>query len=126
MKRLILGLTVALALACALVSRPGGGLVLVAQSLPYTLTVTWDASPDTGVASYNCALDGVFKVSVTAPALTCSFPVTTLGAHTVSVTAVNPTAIPTESAAGPCAAPLPSTCAFTLRQPSPATGIKVR
>lgn len=90
-------------------------VTLQAQTLPYTLTVAWDASPD--AATYSCFLDGVVqKTGVTG--LQCSFPVSTLGAHTVAVTAVNPSSVPPESA--------PASLAFTLRNPAAPGGIKVR
>ncbi len=90
------------------------GRVLIAQSLPYTLTVAWNASTD--AASYNCYLDGVKMTNVTG--LTCSFPVTSLGNHNVGVTSVNPAFVPNESA--------PGSLAFTLKSPNAPTGINVK
>jgi hypothetical protein len=128
--RVSLGVLVAAIIACATIVPPTsiptpGVVVIEAQSLPYTLTVTWTASTDTGVTGYNCYLDSALMVA-NATATTCQFAVTALGAHTVKVTAVNPTAIPSESSGGECAPPLPTSCAFTLRQPTPASSVKVK
>lgn len=122
----VFGVIVACATVVPPTSIPWPAVVVIeAQSLPYTLTATWTASPDTGVTSYNCYLDGTLMITV-GNVTSCQFAVPTLGPHTVGVTAVNPTAIPTESAPGGCAAPLPTTCGFTLKQPSPASGVKVK
>ncbi len=121
MKRRLWLLTIALILyACATVGKPPipvpGVLVLEAQTLPYTLTVAWNASPD--AATYNCYLDGVKMTAVPGTALTCQFPVSTTGLHTVGVTAVNPAFVPSESAQG--------SLAFSLKTPAPPTGLSVK
>lgn len=93
-------------------------VVLYAQTLPYTLTVSWSASTD-AAATYNCYLDGVLQVTGTSPtALSCQFPVPTLGSHTVGVTATDPANVPAEST--------PSTLAFTLKQTPGPSGVKVK
>lgn len=91
-----------------------GEAVVFAQTLPYTLTVTWNVDPD--ATSYRCLLDGVAQTVVTAT--TCQFPVTAKGAHTVGVTAINPAFVPSESA--------PGTLAFTLQTPAAPAGIGVK
>lgn len=101
-----------IAIACA--TAISGGRVIIAQTLPYTLTVTWNAATD--AASYNCYLDNVKMTNVTTT--TCSFPVATLGAHVVGVTSFNDTFVPNES--------VPATLNFTLKQPSPPAGVKVK
>lgn len=114
MKKIIIFLIATIIIGCATIIPNLGVSVINAQTLPYTLTVAWDASAD--AASYNCYLDGVQKINVTTT--TCSFPVTALGAHVVGVTAVNPTFVPNES--------VPTNLSFTLKQPSPAANIKVK
>ena len=121
MKRLFLALIVLGLVACSLIfTKPPisipGMVTVYAQTLPYALTVTWTASPD-GV-TYNCKLDGVQVATGTQAGLTCAFPVTTLGAHTVSVTTVNPAFVPPESA--------PATLTFTLKQPVAPTSVRVK
>lgn len=101
-----------IAIACA--TAIGTSRVIIAQTLPYTLTVTWNAATD--AASYNCYLDNVKMTNVTTT--TCSFPVATLGAHVVGVTSFNDTFVPNEST--------PATLNFTLKQPSPPAGVKVK
>ena len=113
MKRIVLLIIIAALIACA--SLIPKITVIQAQSLPYTLQVAWDVV--TQATTYNCYLDGTQVVTATA-ALTCSFPVATLGSHTVGVTAVNPTFVPPESAQ--------ATLTFTLSAPNKPTNIKVK
>jgi hypothetical protein len=90
-------------------------MVLSAQTLPYPLTVEWDASPD--AATYTCYLDGTAVVTgVTA--LTCTMPVAAAGPHTVAVTAVNPAFVPAESA--------PVSLSFKLQAPTSAKSVRVK
>jgi hypothetical protein len=92
--------------------------VVYAQSLPYTLTVAWTAPVGVAPTSvYNCYLDGVVAVANVA-ALTCQFPVATLGAHTVGVTTFDTTFVPNESTQ--------TQLSFTLKQPLAPTAIKVK
>lgn len=85
-----------------------------AQTLPYTITIGWDASVD--AVDYNCYLDNVKQNTVTG--LTCSFPIPTLGAHVVGVTAHNDTYVPSESAQ--------ATLNITLKQPAKPGNVKVK
>ncbi len=119
--RVSLAVLITAILACATIVPPTsvatpGVAVLEAQTLPYTLTVAWNASPD--AATYNCYLDGVKMTAVPGTALTCQFPVSTTGLHTVGVTAVNPAFVPSESAQG--------SLAFSLKTPTPPTGLSVK
>lgn len=115
MKKILLSLSaISIGCAIALTSTLAPKRVIVAQSLPYTLTVSWTASPD--AVTYNCYLDGVLKTNVTTSP--CQYPVATLGAHTAGVTAVNPTFVPNES--------VPATLAFTLKQPGPPSAVTAK
>jgi len=92
--------------------------VIYAQTLPYQLTVGWDT--ETGqppTLTYNCYLDGV-RVVTGVTMTTCSFPVAALGQHTVGVTAVVPSDVPSESD--------PGTLTFMLQAPPKPTNVKVR
>lgn len=91
------------------------GHVVMAQSLPYNLTVAWNPSVD--AVTYNCYLDGA-RVATGVTSTTCSFPVTALGSHTVGVTAVNTTFVPSEST--------PGTLTFTLKSPNAPTALNVK
>jgi len=111
MKRAVLFLMLALAsvhLSC------GAVVTVEAQSLPVTKTVAWDANPVTdNVTNYVVRLDGVVIGSPTATSML--FTVTTAGAHTLSVTAVNLWA---ESA--------PGTLAFNVVVPGRSTNLVIR
>lgn len=112
MKKTLTVLAFVLLTAGVLAKRP---MVVQAQTLPYQLTVAWDASPD--AVTYTCYLDGTAVVTGVA-ALTCSFPVQTTGQHTVAVTAVNPAFVPNES--------LPTSLTFTLKTPASAKNVRVK
>lgn len=119
MKRLLIALVVIVILACAakFMPLPTPGIVLYAQTLPYTITVAWDAPTDGSATAYKCFLDGVVAVaSVTT--LTCAFPISTLGPHIIGVASLNPTFIPSES--------LPATLAITLKTPSAPRNVRVQ
>ena len=92
--------------------------VVYAQSLPYTLTIAWTASPD-AANGYNCYLDGVKVTATPVTVLQCSFPVAVGGNHVVGVTSINNTFVPKESTT-------PATLAFKLQAPAAPTGITVR
>lgn len=111
MKKALLAILLALGVAYASTL---GVKVITAQTLPYNLTVAWDASAD--ATSYNCYLDGVLMVA--SSTLTCSFQVSSLGNHVAGVTAVNSTFVPSEST--------PATVAFKLQQPGKPSNIKVK
>lgn len=114
MKKTVLALLSAILMALLASTTGPKRTIVEAQTLPYPLTVAWDASPD--AVTYTCYLDGVAVVNgVTG--LTCSFPVSTTGPHTVGVTAVNPAFVPHESAA--------ATLAFTLKAPTAPKNVKV-
>lgn len=102
-----------LVLACVNVSCDAV-VTLEAQSLPVTKTVAWDANPASdNVTNYVVRLDGVIIGSPTATSM--PFTVTTAGAHTLSVTAVNLWA---ESA--------PGTLAFNVVVPGRSTNLVIR
>lgn len=115
MKKLIAAGMIVVAVGSGLSLKKAKPIVLQAQALPYTLVVAWDASAD--ALTYTCYLDNVVQVQGIS-ALTCSFPVATLGAHTVGVTSVNPDFVPNESQQG--------TLAFTLKQPAKPGNVKVK
>ncbi len=115
MKKLIVAGMIVVAVGSGLSLKKAKPIVLQAQALPYTLNVAWDASAD--ATTYTCYLDSVVQVSSVVE-LTCSFAVATLGPHTVGVTAVNPTFVPTEST--------PATLLFTLKQPTKPGNVKVK
>lgn len=92
------------------------GVIIEAQTLPYLATYTWTAPADGSAVSYNCYLDGTLVTNVTVT--TCQVSIPTLGAHTAAVTSVNPNDVPSESAQ--------DVQAFTLKQPSSPTVIKVK
>lgn len=120
MKRTLAGVALTAALVTGVLRHPKHALVIHAQTLPYTLTVVWTASTDTN-ATYNCYLDGALQVTGTSPtALTCSFPVSALGQHTVAVTAVDPTFVPSESAQSA------ASVTFTLTQTPAPKNVKVK
>jgi len=111
MKRVIL--LVVLTLACITVSC-SPVVTLEAQSLPITKTVAWDANAASdNVTHYVVRLDGVIIGSPTATSML--FTVTTVGAHTLSVTAVNLW----DSSA-------PTTLAFNVVVPSRSVNLVIR
>ena len=116
-KLMFVGLLIVIAACLSRVSIPvpGLGLVLEAQALPYAATVAWNASAD--ATTYSVYLDGVLVTSGITT-LTTPLNIPTLGLHTIGVTAVNPTFVPPEST--------PGTLSFTLKQPSPVSGVKVK
>ena len=94
MKKTLLFVAVILALiACATFIKPGplpfpGVLTIEAQSLPISKTVAWDANAASdGVTNYVVRLDGTVIGSPTGTSQ--PFTITTAGAHTVAVRAVN-------------------------------------
>lgn len=114
MKRLLLG-AVLVVLVSGLSFWACLGMVTVeAQSLPITRTVAWDANAASdNVTNYVVRLDGVVIGSPTTTSM--PFTVTTAGAHTLSVTAVNLWA---ESA--------PTTLAFNVVVPSRSANLVIR
>lgn len=112
MKKIVTSSIIILGIAYASLSSKK--LVLIAQTLPYNLAVSWDASPD-GI-TYNCYLDGAVVVNVST--LNCTIPINTIGNHTVTVTVLNPSFVPNES--------IPTSVSFTLKQPTKASNIRIK
>jgi len=111
MKRAVLLLV--LTLACIAVSC-SPFVTLEAQSLPITRTVAWDANAASdNVTHYVVRLDGVIIGSPTTTSML--FTVTTVGAHTLSVVAVNLW----DSSA-------PTTLAFNVVVPSRSANLVIR
>ena len=94
MKKTILVTLILLALvACATFLRPSlpgvpGVVTVVAQSIPVTKTLAWDANPASdAVTNYVVRLDGVVIGSPTGTSQPVTF--TSVGVHTLSVIATN-------------------------------------
>lgn len=120
MKRTIAVVAVILALvACATFltpNKPGlpGTVTLVAQSLPIQRTVVWDANPvGDAVINYVVRLDGAVVGSPTAASQPIT--ITALGAHTISVVAVNSWSEST-----------PATLAINVVGPGKPTGLRIQ
>ena len=120
MKRTLIATAVILALvACATFLRPGkphlpGVVVIHAQSLPITKTLTWDpnAASD-GVLNYVVRLDGTVIGSPTGT--TQVFTIVAAGAHTLTVVAVNM-----------WGDSLPATLAVDVRVPGAPGGLRIQ
>lgn len=132
MRKTILAVLAAAALAaCAIFTVPGG-LVLEAQSVPFVARAQWDppAAAD-GVVSYSVTLDGAAPIVVAPvvdPACSCvqtPISIPTFGSHTVTVTSTN-LLLSTDPASGQQSS-APAVITFSLnRSPSAVTGGKIR
>jgi len=68
----------------------GGGFVILAQTLPITKTVIWDANDASeGVLFYSLGLDDEPRMTINAPAHQGSVTFRTPGVHVIKVNATN-------------------------------------
>lgn len=89
---------------------------LYAQSLPVTLTVTWNANPvSDNVTGYEVSIDAAAPIGVIGT--TTPITVTSFGHHVISVVAVNVMLTcddPTQCGSGTITKSAPTTLGFTL------------
>lgn len=87
MKKKFILLTIVLAIACSVAIR-NGMVTIRAQSLPVTRTLAWDANAASdNVINYTVTLDSVGIGNPTGTTQSVVF--TTIGVHTLTVTATN-------------------------------------
>jgi len=89
----LLALVAGVLAACALVTHRPFVVTIHAQSLPVTKALAWDASvvdaTHSAPLTYDVRLDGVLVATVPAGTLSQNITYTTVGAHSLSVTAIN-------------------------------------
>lgn len=117
MRRVLLGVLVALLIACAMTT---SGIVVRAQTLPVTKALVWTPRPASeAITAYTVTLDGGTPIMVDPMtcAATCTQPVTftTAAQHTLSLTATN------VWGTGP-----PSTLTVTVIVPGAPTGLRIQ
>ena len=111
---IVTAVVVALVAGASFIGGGSGVVTLRAQTLPIQRTVAWDANPaGDGVTNYVVRLDGVVVGSPTGT--TQAISITALGAHAVSVAAVNTWA---ESA--------PAVLNINVVGPGKPTGLKIQ